>query len=444
MLKKVLPLFKWLVAAIIFTFLAFYYFRDVNSHIFHFDEHHFIRKSYYFDLFFIKKDFKDARWYTQDAPDQPKIGPYIYGFALHVSGIGDIEQTLSKLNFRNFLVDGERWSEKYWARPLENYPQELIPILEPVWLGRRVSVIFSLATLIILFIFTTKVKGPLFGLLSTFFLGLNPLMYAYGRRAMTDSMQLFFFFAGLLLVLYFLRASENKDRSKMFLLSLALGVNLALAIGVKVSGILILLFLIIIFAILFFLKIHSKSASYIIISFLIIITSFSVLFVSLHPYLYKNPFRQFVSMYTNRAEVADEYRVAYPNSAIYNREKVVELITKRALLPEAEFSNFRLGKLPIDLWLFISGFLIMLLNAAKKLKRSKRMSAEAILVLWTLVVIISLIFYLKNNWPRYYLPTVAAVTVTQAYAISIFIRIILKRFSTGKFPRNLKSTSIWT
>ena len=152
-------LLKLVLAVFLLISLSFYYFRDLNSHIFHIDEEHFIRKSYFFDLFFIKHDFKDIRWYEHDAPDQPKLGPYIYGLSLHLTGLNDIDDTFSKLNFRNFLVDGQRWSEKYWSKRLEDFPNELIPILEPIWTGRRVAVIFSLATFLCLFLLATKEKS---------------------------------------------------------------------------------------------------------------------------------------------------------------------------------------------------------------------------------------------------------------------------------------------
>lgn len=336
---------KWFLFLALFVFMGIYYFSNLKTHRFHVDEHEFIRKSYYFDLFFIKRDFQDPRWYIEDSPDQPKVGPYIYGFALHLAGVKDVEGFFQEIGFNSHKVGEKDWWWAWWWRKLENVPQEMLPILEPVWMGRIISVLFSLGALIALFGFSLRIKGYIFAWLTTFLLGTNYLMFTYGRNAMTDSMQLFFFFANLLLALYYIESFKRRSFKKAALLCLGLGASCALAVGVKVSGILMFLFLILFFVVLLFLHRPSKGlTTRLILSLSIFALSFFIVFVALHPYLYSNPIIKFISMFLNRLEAASDYRLIYPGSAVYSRLKAIELITKRTLLPGGVLYKFQNGK----------------------------------------------------------------------------------------------------
>lgn len=408
---------KCSLVLLLFSFLAGLYFYDLKATPFHIDEHEFIRKSYYFDLFFTKRNLNDPRWYTRDAPQQPKLGPYIYGLTLHWIGINDIEKTLEKIDFHNINVGEISWWWKWWAKPLEDPPNKLIPSFNLVWQGRKVAILFSLCTLSLLFLFALKTKGVSFALLSVLLLGTNSLMFTYGRRAMTDSMQLFSFFFNLLLFWLFLKSFEKKEKKKIILLSLALGVNCAFGTGVKVSGILIFLFLLSMFLILFALQVRSKrSVRLLILSFSIITVSFLVIFVSLHPYLYHDTFRQFYSMFTDRLVEADSNRELLPLFAVFSRRQALKLIVTRTLF-SPEIINFKFYGLPVDAFLFFAGFLIIGGRAVKTLLNKRKVSGEMILVVWSIVVILSLTYYLRLDLPRYYLPTVASITITQSYAL---------------------------
>lgn len=426
-LSKPTKIKKAALIIVLFSFLTFFYFHNLKSHPFHLDEWAFVRKGYYFDLFFVSRNLKDPRWYVKDSPDQPKLGPYIYGLTLHLSGIDDIETTFKNIKF-NVPEAGKSEKEQWWFQwmhqRLENLPLEMVQKVQLIISGRRVSILFTLTAFVALFSLGTNIKGFLLGSISTFLLGLNTLMFTFGSRAMTDSMQLFFFFANLLLVLLYLKAIKNKNNQKIALLSIALGINCALGVGVKVSGILILVFLAIFFLGLFILQtLAKKPLAPLILSFLIVITSFFTLFVSFHPYLYQNTLRNFISMFTNRLAGSDEYRLALPGLAVYSRWQAVKLIARQTLSPTfGPFVNFRIGKLPVDVVLFITGLWYLGEQAFADFFSRKKISGEVILITWTSVVIVSLIFYLKNNWPRFYLPTVSCITIIQAYAITTLLQ----------------------
>jgi hypothetical protein len=415
--KKFSVSLKYLLPILLFTLLIPHYSYDFKSIPFHIDEHEFIRKTYYFDLFFLKRNFSDPRWYTQDAPQQPKLGPYIYGLTLHLLGISDIEETFKSIGFRNINVGETSWWWDWWSKPIINPPPELMPSFRLVWQGRKVSILFTLAALFLMFATTYKIKGLAFSLLSTYLLATNSLIFVYGSRAMTDSMQLFFFFTSLLLFMLFLKAFKRNHKNKVMLLSLGMGINCAFAVGVKVSGIMSLLFLVAMFLILFALRRSSKRSLHLLIQTLFIITlSFFVVFVFFHPYLYHHTFPRFISLFVDRLEEANQNRTLIPFFAVSTRWDAIRLITYRVFSSPGT-TNFSFYDLPIDILLFIAGFLIIGKKAFDNLIKKKEISGEFILLVWTLVVILSLIYYLRIDWPRYYIPMVSVVTIVQSYAI---------------------------
>jgi len=422
---------KALFTVILFLYLGYHYFTGLQSYPFHIDEYLFTKRSYYFDLF-LKRDFSDWRWYGNDSSAQPKVGPYIFGITLHLAGIDNIEQELTKRGFKDNLnlKVGERLT----------FPQ-----LELIEINRITAVLFSLGAFILVFILTSKIKGLVFANISTLFLGTNSLMQQSGRRAMTDSMQIFFFFLSLLLIFMLLGAYEKKKFSRVYLLSIAIGISIALGVGVKVSGILIILFTIVIFLYLGIFKYLSKKALIpLLTSSVIIASTFMLLFYALHPYLYHDPFRKFIRIFSERlieSEAAN--MLAFPKTAVYSRVTALRLIIENTLLPSGQYVNFRSQYLPIDLVLFSLGFSQMGHLTLKNLRQKKKISGETLLIIWVLLVSISLILYLRNNWPRYYLPTVAAVTIVEAYAMSALLNGLITKLALGKeegnYTKNWKS-----
>jgi hypothetical protein len=263
----------------------------------------------------------------------------------------------------------------------------------------------------------SKIKGLPFGLISTFFLGINPLFFAFGRKAMTDSMQLLAFILNLLLFMLLTKTLDKNDKKKTILLSLAMGVNAAFGVGVKVSGILTLLFLAIMFPILLILqRLHKRPHRLLILSYSIIGISFFTIFVSLHPYLYHDPLRRFFSMFTDRLAEDVVNRTLLPLHAVHGGNAALKLILIRTLISD-EITNFNFYGIPVDLFLLPVGLFVLAKKALKTLFDKRTISGELILVAWFLVAFISLTFYLRLDLPRYYIPTLASITIIQSYAL---------------------------
>jgi len=423
--KKVLQrLLFFLITAALFTYLTILYFDNLKTHPLHVDEYIFTQKSYFLDLF-MKREFSDWRWYLSNSAAQPKFGPYIFGMTLHLAGIDNIEQELTKRGFED-TKSQDHWAYRLMNKNLINPPATILPQLELIQINRYPSALFSLGALALTFLITFRIKGLFFAGIATFLLGSNSLMELFGKRAMTDSMQLFFFFLTILLTSLFLNALEKKNTSRVYLLSVALGMSSAFGTGVKVSGILNVLFLIILFLLLLPLRRNTKTTlNTLIKSVLIMVVTFTILFILPHPYLHHHPIRQFTTMFTSRLAANDDYMLAFPLSAVHSRSEAINLVIKNTLLPTGNYINFRFLFIPLDLILFSWGFLLVGYKALKDFVGKKKITGEVLLITWTLLVSISLMAYMKNNWPRFYLPTTAAVTFIEAYAISDVVREIV-------------------
>lgn len=425
---------KWIFVSIFFALFAFSFFCKLTDTSFDVDEYHFLRKSYYFDLFFTKRDLNDPRWYVEDEPEQPKVGTYIYGLSLHFAGVKDIEATLQKISFNKYKVGGTYWWLQYWWKKLENVPKDFSPILNLIFIGRKTAILFSIAALFMLFLVCLKTNSFLFGFIAVFMLGTNGLIFDYGRRATTDSMLLFFQFSNLLLVFYYLKTIVKNNLKKIILLSLLIGVNCALGLGVKIVGILSFLFFTALIPILFIFYRQSRQTKYrLMVSFILVSISFFSLFVFLHPFVHENTVQQFYRIFADRLEGARETRLTSWGSAVYSRWDAIKLIVKNTLLPKGLYTNFKFNYFPLDLILFIAGFYLLVKRAYQKIRFEKTTPEEFILSLWTITIMVSFVFYLNNDWARYYLPTVAVVTTAQAYTITLvlqkYINYIKKRFS---------------
>ena len=121
---------------------------------------------------------------------------------------------------------------------------------------------------------------------------------------------------------------------------------------------------------------------------------------------------------TNRLETSERDQRLLPIWAVQTRQKAIEFILGRNLLPQGTYTNFPIGKVPIDGLLFLAGLWFVRKKAIYEFSRRKMLSSELILLLWAAVAIGGLILYLQNDWPRYYLPAEVAITLFQAYAIA--------------------------
>jgi hypothetical protein len=411
---------------------CFYYFHDYKNHIFFIDEYEFMRKSYYFDLLFMKHDLKDRRWYNEkfdSGAAQPKVGPYIFGFVLHLSGIKNIETKLNDIGFNNIKVNGNYWWFSLWMHKPSTFPLDLHESLKIIWIGRITAIIFTIGTVCLIYIIGSLIYGNLFGFIVSLIIIFNRLLSIEGKFAMTDTMQLFFFLLNLLLCRFWLRALYSRNNNYYFMVNFLIGVNAAFAIGTKVSAIMLPIFLLSVISLILLTQNTFKQVKKIIFGILIIGITCVFIFYLLHPFIQKDPIYSFLYMFQNRLDGAKNYyRLIFPESAIYDRKTAVYLIIKHTLIPNGKYTNFHLGFIPIDYGLFLMGIVLTIKKAAKSIISKKTIHDNILLPLWTIVVFCCLIYYLMNDWSRYYLTLISCFTFVEAYALSIIIKTIRSFF----------------
>jgi hypothetical protein len=384
---------------------------NLDNHPFFVDEYGFVRKSYFYYLYFVKHDLSDKRWYDSSVEGdaaQPKVGPYIYGFVFHILGYNDIEKTFEETGFNTITVLGRPWYEVLWLKEPNTFPVELRDSMKLIFIARRVAMIFTIGSVALLFILCTMLTSPFFAYAASILLIANPLFSWEGRFAMTDTMQLFFFLSGLILLVLWQRAWNGKKIRRIYLLSIGLGVVSAVAVGVKVTAIMLFLFTLLYTTCIFVIQKSSKKRIWeFFIAMGLVVLIFCGLFYILHPYLYHDLIHNLYIMFHNRLEYAKtSYMVDFPDSAIPSRLLAIQRIYLHTLAPNAWYGNFSLWGLPVDLLLFTGGLVALVRNAKTRL-----------IVFWTGFVFLCLVYYLYNDWSRYYLPFVTCVCMTQGYAI---------------------------
>ncbi len=430
-LKKISIFKSKILFLIIILIASFWYFNDYKNHIFFVDEHEFLRKSYYFDLLFVKHDLKDKRWYSEEyeaGAAQPKVGLYIYGLALHLAGIKDIEKTFQTTGFNSIKVNGEFWWQSLSGEKPSAFPATLSSCLKIIWIGRVTGIIFTIGSIGLIFIIGSKIFNTIYGFIGALLFTFNYLMSIEGQNAMTDSMQLFFFLVNLVLCIYWISSVNTRNTKKIIIYSLLIGVNAALGLGTKASALMLPLYLsIFIFLVLLIERSFHRNLRQVLYGAVTIGITMITFFYLLHPFIHQNSIYNSWYMFHSRLENAKtQYWFESPESAIYNRKNALIAIFSHTLAPDGIYTNFYNRTYPVDLFLFMVGLFLMIRQAVHSISLTHKIDSKYLLPLWTFVVFGSLTYYLMNDWGRYYLPFVCCLTLAETYVISIGVKFVWK------------------
>lgn len=409
-LQKVLPI----IAIILFSLGmgATYY---PKSQIFgtHVDEYFFLLKSEFFELFFIKHDYKNSLWKELD-PAQPKIGPYIFGAFLYMHDVKNLDIEFQKMNLNLATIEEIVGEKKISVITDRTRLKNLIKFT------RQASVLFSVLSFIALGIYQIKNKISLpVAVINIILVSQNAITTSVGTISLTDSMQLFALLMTLILGSELCRKLEKstpKSYTHTKVISIGLGLACAFGAGVKSSGILAYIFISLLLGI--FYSINTKVRKKIITSYALISVTFFTTMVALHPFLHQNTLKNFLYMFTNRIQGSYEMRALYPETGIMTVGDAALTIISKTILPFGAYNSLPIPGL--DLLLFILG----LLYSGKRIKKSltsKRITPELCNLLFMNVTFFSLIFYLKNDWARYYLPFTLSISLIQTWSIEKII-----------------------
>ncbi len=397
------------------------YISKLQSVPFFVDEYHFLRKAYYFNLFFVDNDRSNAKFYTEFEAAQPKIGIYIYGATLYLYGVKDVNTFLSRFEIKSWPKSVGPLMTSFGGTKLSNFPSHMNDFVKVIFNQRKVSLFFTFLSFVLIFLICSKVMGYLYAFLTTYLVSSNTLVVYTNSVATTDSMLMFFTFLCFFVTIKLTEALKNNSK-KIYQYSFLLGICMAFAAGVKVTGI------VIVFYALCFLAVSIWSSwndivkrAAILKGLLVTIVSFFVVFVYFHPFLYKETLENFILMFVGRYKGIADAQLQNTVADVPTRVQALKLILKETLLPGGLYTNFELGYVPIDLVLFLFGATLLIKNLFQKYKFFGQPPLEAMVLILFLLTLSALVMYLKVNWPRYFMQTEILISMVQCYGLAIFL-----------------------
>jgi hypothetical protein len=236
---------------------------------------------------------------------------------------------------------------------------------------------------------------------------------------MADPILLFFLLANILLILKAIKFFNDEKILEFLSFSILIGLSIAMATGTKLNGgmtLIIWAFTILFFLLMSLIKgIQKKKKILLLFSGLLIsILSFYSFFVFLNPYLYPNPLNRSIDMINHRLTVASHQQKQYTNEALLTPRERFSSILNATLIEK--WKNFKLPFL--DLLLLISGLVLLLVTALRKLKKGQLAHSELTVFFWILFCFGLVTIYIPMDWPRYYLPIIPCIIIGQSYALS--------------------------
>lgn len=439
---KLIKIIKAIFCFFLFISLFYFLYRDSNVYPFQEDEHEFIRRGKYFELF-INGDFKNPLWQGYESYDQPKLPEYFYGLALHLHGNKDISKYLQVVDFEQRILGAktEKWWIKYSRRVqinIDSLPVSIQEKLRPIVQARKVTVIFSFGSLIIIFLIAFQIRGWLMGVISLVLLWLHPLFQLTSKRAMAEAPFLFFLLLGLFFSFWFLDSLYKSQAKRLLLFSLLIGLVSGLATASKLNGGMVLIYFLLLFLLIFLfttfyflqdirsnLSSKGKIGSTLSVSVAIIFFLSFLSFVFLNPFTWSNPWKKSLFMISHRITTAKYQQMTFSEDALRSIDRRIIAVFKEVFLPSGDWHIFKTKNFPLDLTLFLIGFVFLIRSFYRNFSQNKKLDRSFLILLWTIVIFTCVMIYIPLNWDRYYLPLVPCIVIVQAYAICRIGKFIL-------------------
>jgi hypothetical protein len=420
-----LKVVKIIVPALIIVFFSSYYLSKINQLSLHIDEHDWVRKSDFFDLF-IERRFSDLAWVHFDAYDQPKLVNYLFGMIFHLWGWKDINKELIKINFNEgwrrpqpiyFLWTNNNWWIKYQDLSFKDLSNPVKVKAMPIMIIREWMVFVSLTTAVLFFLIGRKINNWLTGILAMILIGLNPLFFSYSLRAMAEGLLFFLMSLSLLLTSYFVKTWHKKDWQKTIILSVVIGLVNGLVAATKFTGFIAVGA----FSLFCWLLMYTSHVEQAIKNLLISLLVALAIFILLDPTLWSSPPRKFAMMIASRISTIKAQQQDWPGLALTKPSLKLSKIFEKTVTSESGFSTFSFTKLPMDLVLIPTGLFLIIKKEKQKWKNGK-MSYLSFFLIWSLSTFLILLLCLPLDWERYYLPLLLPVIIVEAYALDFLAK----------------------
>lgn len=411
---------KNLILFLLVLFTSIVYFYKLDQFPLHFDEHAMTKKSPIIFQEHFNPHFQKQFWLSYMAYDHPSLAFMIYGVVDTAVYKSDWRSMLESVNYtiQIPLTDSDYYGSGVWwvdcvlkTNPLSCIPTEFHGVFKLILLNRYVSVTLGILTLILVYLIGKQIGSYSLGLLSFILLAQNRIFYNHSRWALLDIPFLFFeLLLSYLLIKIFSRIKSGSFPS--FKKTLIIAVACGLVASTKING--FMFPVIVSFIYLIYYPVHIL---------IIYLLSFLVFFV-LNPFLWFTPIKNFIFMFQWRQSETQSLMLMFPHQAYPEFSQRLIMVIRNLFFNQGCCSTFKYLNLPqiLNPLFFILGISYLL--------KQRKFGPKILLILFT-GIFISMVFYLKLDFDRYFLPIIPFVVMIQSLGI-IFLLSQTYRFFKKK------------
>jgi len=298
------------------------------------DEVSWIFTGYYFNLYFLRFDLFHPDWNDYEAFDQPPLGKYIIGAALHLKGY-----TIDSLEPKRFLnsiplVNHQKYFDL--VTPKVPNPRVVIPLL------RSVIFIFALSSLLLIYVSIRISYGFFPAMISTAFIISNPIFGTVSTRILGDPILLLFFALFILFCTLYLKSQNTIYIILAFIVS-------SLAFSTKLNGILLVPMLIVLFLVKNKFSLSPRNLKVLITGLI----AFLLVTVILNPVYLNIGLRAIARMADARLSAFQNYQETFKHAALHSISDRFIAATQIIFFTNSLF--YQLIKVPVELIMFLFG-----------------------------------------------------------------------------------------
>jgi hypothetical protein len=423
--NKIVNIVVLLIVLIILGILSFrlYQFKEIVP--FHEDEHVYINRAIFFDLYY-KKDFDSFLWHSFES-DYSKLPDLIYGATLVSHKKMSVQSYMSLVDFNTDANGRNSWNVRYSQeyKPMSELPDEIYKRIEPVRMARSASLFFSIGSLICIFLIWWVLNDWLAGLVALLLAGFHPLFVYVTLNVMGDGPLVFFSILTFLFSLLYIRALLKKE----YTLGLAsvIGLSLGLAISSKLNGLFSLIYIL---GLLIFLALQKNQKKQVVniglgLLFVILICFNTILLTT--PQIWEKPISGFLEMIQTRSAIIEAQQRMFASDALHTLPERLVAVSQWVFSWHDGY-----GKFPPkweNVTVFLIGIFALVSKVTKKSVDNEIKHYQQLLksfLAWVVIIGGMTTALLPLNWNRYYLPIVLVVIMTQAFGISFLIKGVSK------------------
>ena len=396
---------------------AFVLYRPMTAQRFTIDESRWISTSRYFWITLVERDlFREAWRPNYIVLTQPPVARYLIGAGLALQG-----WTPDQLNGRYDSLRSREWNVQ-----MGNIPDD-----ELLRAARRVTFLFGVGAVVLLYVVGRILAGPLAGLAAAG-LGLaNPLLSTLWTRALAESILAFFTLGALALALRSLPRIATGDGPAAG--RLLAGASLGLAAATKLSGGIGAVGLAIFGLLQQGLALAATRRPVGLKQWFDVASAATIAFVVVNPLVYPDPFGRTRTLLTHRREEMQQQQARWPGQSVPpDLGSRAETVARRTF---DEFATFRMvDPIAPDVPLVVGGLAVLAAAACRELVRRRQPGEQTLFLAWVLATYAVVTANLGFDSSHYYAPPVMLNVIVAGVAVGAALRWLAARVQNVQVP----------